>query len=245
MPNMRALFSTRGWGLRHGYEALQKPHASFDLLIRARQAQDQSQAGYDFQMLRGGLDADDIVIRISTGGALMDLRLETETKLRFEFPYGSQMPFDIQSSNMPYLQSPIYEIHMAPEETARWDGYPRLKLIFLSKWISVSKDDGMMRKLFEDFFLYEYPWYPFVRIDHLLDEWLLASVCYMQLYFLRHGCDMSDTYITHGLATLALITLNRLKQTSAAGAVSADRVGEIRSTLFLMAKGLYNQENFY
>ncbi|KAM0737811.1 hypothetical protein ACQRIT_007815 [Beauveria bassiana] len=377
----------------------------------ALQSHDQTQAGVIFQMLREGVATEDIARRITTGLALMDMRLTTETKLRFEFPYRAQMPLEILSSNVPYLQSPIYELYKTPEKMAVWDqnkpqymkpyraadmADSRLKSPSLRDFHGAEPRDAehfMHIKAYQDASftgvhcleplqlddqyhfmkapiiesppkfplpdpLEEASWYGEIMLlyppnnqfcpmhfRHLqrarselslilleitttlwgdsielrdqylynfidekskqLDEWakslpaalapveivypshfklhLLffnvimnlqglveakvdetptsqvyvnrsrrvanhARLCFetlMRLYYLRHGYEMSDTYITHALATLGFATLNQLMQPSADGMVATERTDEIRSTVFLMAKGLADQGRNY
>ncbi|KAM3494163.1 hypothetical protein MY3957_002615 [Beauveria namnaoensis] len=199
-------------GLQENYEGLQRSQANLAAIMGALQSHDQTQAGVIFQMLREGVATEDIARRITTGLALMDMRLTTETKLRFEFPYRAQMPLEILSSNVPYLQSPIYELYKTPEKMAVWDqnkpqymkpyraadmADSRLKSVLPTQWTTVSRDDMLMRSLLQDFFLYEYPWYPFFQIDHFLDDMLhgaeehCSSLLVNVILSLACGCHLS------------------------------------------------------
>lgn len=62
----------------------------------------------------------------------------------------------------------------------------------------------------------------------------------MRLYFLRHGYEYSDTYLTHTLAVLAFMALERLRST-----VDPDESEDVRSTIYLTAKGLADQGKNY
>lgn len=173
--------------LQQNYTDLQTSHATLDVIIRAIQSQDQERAGSIVQMLRDGITPDDIVRQITAGDAMVEMRLATETKFRFEFPYRAQMPREVLSSNSPYLRSPIYELYQAPEQAALLDQHnpqfmkpyhaadildPRLKSVVPSQWTVVSKDDALMRDLLRHYFLHEYPWYAFFHMDHFLDDML-------------------------------------------------------------------------
>lgn len=68
----------------------------------------------------------------------------------------------------------------------------------------------------------------------------------VRLYYLRHGYETSDTYMTHTLATLGFATLGRLARLSPDSTDSARSIEEARSTIFLTAKGLSDQgSNYY
>lgn len=71
----------------------------------------------------------------------------------------------------------------------------------------------------------------------------------LRLYYLRHGFEYSDTYITHHLAVLAFMTLDQLKLSnplSTDTASQAPGLDDGRSTLILTVKGLNDQgRNYY
>lgn len=64
----------------------------------------------------------------------------------------------------------------------------------------------------------------------------------IRLYYLRHGYEYSDTYMTHDLTVLAFMALARAGTTLS----TETDVEETRSTLILAAKGLNEQgRNYY
>ncbi|CAI6338004.1 unnamed protein product [Periconia digitata] len=65
----------------------------------------------------------------------------------------------------------------------------------------------------------------------------------LRLYYLRHGFDKADTYLTHGLAVLAFLSINQLKPPtlSPTEPFSPPHLQDIQSALVLAAKGLYSQ----
>lgn len=48
--------------------------------------------------------------------------------------------------------------------------HPWMDSIKPSKWTAVSSDDGLMRKLLHDYFLYEYDWFTFFHKDSFLED---------------------------------------------------------------------------
>jgi hypothetical protein len=81
------------------------------------------------------------------------------------------------------------------------------------------------------------------------DELAHSSICFetlTRLYYLRHGFEIADAYMTHNLTVLAFMTLNRMTQSSQP-AESGKHPSEEdkRSTLILAAKGLDDQGKSY
>lgn len=181
-------------GLQENYGQLQASHARLLRLVEALQSQDDERASTIYRLLRRGVSPDSIDRQVGTGDALMELRLSTETRFRFEFPLRRQMPSEILRLNSPYLQSLLYETLEKPEteeaspSTTHITGRyrykpqyfkpyqsakmiePRLNSVMPSKWTNVSDDDELMRSLLYSFFQYEYAWYSFFHIDCFLDD---------------------------------------------------------------------------
>lgn len=71
----------------------------------------------------------------------------------------------------------------------------------------------------------------------------------LRLYYLRHGFEYSDTYMTHEMTVLAFIALDQLKSLgskSDRSSKASSGSDDIRSTLLLAAKGLSDQgKNYY
>ncbi|KAF1969126.1 hypothetical protein BU23DRAFT_557964 [Bimuria novae-zelandiae CBS 107.79] len=69
----------------------------------------------------------------------------------------------------------------------------------------------------------------------------------LRLYYLRHGFDKSDMYMTHFLSYLAFLGFERLKALQRSDSASSlEELKEVQSTVILAAKGLHDQgENWY
>lgn len=165
--------------------------------MQAMQSADDVLANGIFRQLRQGASPESIVQQIRTGDALVELRLSTETRYRFDFPYKKDMPSKLLGSNSPYLRSYMYEaVYQSRDAVVRqsdpllsdrdmphyFKPYqasklvdPRLDSILPSEWTGVSKDNALMRELIRMFFAYEYPWYSFFHKDHFLDDMLSGS----------------------------------------------------------------------
>ena len=79
-----------------------------------------------------------------------------------------------------------------------------------------------------------------------------SRVCFetiLRLYYLRHGFEHSDIYITHHLQVLAFMALEQLRSTepkSTDAPAEVSRLEDVRSALILAAKGLSDQgRNYY
>ncbi|KAM6510043.1 hypothetical protein FALCPG4_017674 [Fusarium falciforme] len=161
------------------------------------QSADEVLANSIFRQIRQGASPESIVQQIRTGDAFVELRLSTETRYRFNFPYKKDMPSKLLSSNSPYLRSYMYEAvhqsrdaatyqsdpllgdqdmphYLKPYQASKLND-PRLESILPSEWTNVSKDNELMRGLIRLFFVYEYPWYSFFHKDHFLDDMLSSS----------------------------------------------------------------------
>ena len=82
-----------------------------------------------------------------------------------------------------------------------------------------------------------------LRPLELLAESKRSFETILRLYYLRHGFEHSDLYITHGLNVLTNMALARIKS---ATKPSNQELDDARSTLLLAAKGLNEQgKNYY
>lgn len=84
------------------------------------------------QRLRSGADVAAILNQVKAGNLLLQMAVTPETRLRYEFPYRSEMPFDCGPDN-PYLDSLIYEAaslystdRVGPVHNLGQDGYQSL-----------------------------------------------------------------------------------------------------------------------
>ncbi|OAQ69979.1 nitrate assimilation regulatory protein nirA [Pochonia chlamydosporia 170] len=186
-------------GLKNEHIRLQETHADLEKLVQAMRAQDDGQANTIFRKIREGASTESILRLISTGDALVELRLPTDTKYRFDFPYKKEMPSTIKLSNSPYLRSLMHgAIYATSDATSNratvdsqlWDQYkpqylkpyqaarivdPRFESVMPSNWTHVSSDNELMRRLLHAYFLFEYPWYSFFHKDHFLDDMVSGS----------------------------------------------------------------------
>ncbi|KAJ6442817.1 Alkaline proteinase [Purpureocillium lavendulum] len=143
--------------------------------------------------LRLGADVSTVLRQIREGDLLLQLSLAPESRRRYEFPYSANMPVYLQTPDNPYYRSPVYGIAvdrgylsqpgspLAPtEQPSRYQGVyvqpyhsatiidPRLSEVDLTRWTSVTSDNGLMRKLLHAYFLHEYPTFPGLHKDIFL-----------------------------------------------------------------------------
>jgi hypothetical protein len=85
---------------------------------------------------------------------------------------------------------------------------------------------------------------PIVTVDTQITNSNLCFETLMRLYYLRHGFEGCDAYLTDNLAVLAFTTLNSVK--SAVSSLSTTEIDGIRGMLLLTAKELDGQgENYH
>jgi hypothetical protein len=118
---------------------------------------------------------------------------------RNDFPYLQVIPAALYVAQNEYLKSLVegkaflpdissqqsQSVHTETVDDAN-DMYPkpyhaasivdyRLEMIRPSKWTNVSQDDGLMRRLIHDYFLYEYQCFPFFQKDYFLDDMIYGT----------------------------------------------------------------------
>ncbi|KAH8657914.1 putative C6 transcription factor [Xylariales sp. PMI_506] len=166
-------------------------------LLRDLPSQD---AATIMQRIRSGADASSLVKHVAAGNLLLQLSLEPETRMRYEFPYMAEMPASLLSDN-PYLDSLIYEGVLLysdhhPQETSSertssllqkfgpsqyQDLYlkpihaaelidPRLSSVKPSMWTSVCSDDDLMRNLMAVLFRNEFSFAVPFQKDYFLED---------------------------------------------------------------------------
>ncbi|KAF5636194.1 nitrogen assimilation transcription factor nit-4 [Fusarium sp. NRRL 52700] len=149
------------------------------------------------QRLRSGTDAASVVNQARAGNALLQMAVVPETRLRYEFPYRSEMPKEFELNN-PYLNSMLYETaslysHGQTSGTALLEHLgsldseeqrsPYLKpfhaaQVFdplfsdgkVSAWTSVCDDDKLMRDLLSVLFRCEYQFTAAFHKDLFLED---------------------------------------------------------------------------
>lgn len=67
----------------------------------------------------------------------------------------------------------------------------------------------------------------------------------IRIYYLRHGFESTDSYLLHHLTMLAFRSLDSLKSVQVRDGCSPEDVEDLRSTVFLAAKGLRDQGRSY
>ncbi|KAF5506420.1 Nitrogen assimilation transcription factor nit-4 [Colletotrichum siamense] len=147
-----------------------------------------------FQRIRSGADATTIVNHVEAGDLLLQMAVTPETRLRYDFPYRSEMP-EIYIQNNPYLNSFIYEaaslysahgqgrpshatasgsqelqsVYTKPFHAAQVVE-PRLSDAKVSWWTNVCDDDSLMRDLLRALFRCEYQFSAAFQKDLFLED---------------------------------------------------------------------------
>ncbi|KAF3799371.1 Nitrogen assimilation transcription factor nirA [Colletotrichum gloeosporioides] len=147
-----------------------------------------------FQRIRSGADATTIVNHVEAGDLLLQMAITPETRLRYDFPYRSEMP-EIYIQNNPYLNSFIYEaaslysahgqgrpshaiasgsqelqsVYTRPFHAAQVVE-PRLSDAKVSWWTNVCDDDSLMQDLLRALFRCEYQFSAAFQKDLFLED---------------------------------------------------------------------------
>ncbi|EQB58862.1 hypothetical protein CGLO_00836 [Colletotrichum gloeosporioides Cg-14] len=147
-----------------------------------------------FQRIRSGADATTIVNHVEAGDLLLQMAVTPETRLRYDFPYRSEMP-EIYIQNNPYLNSFIYEaaslysahgqgrpshatasgsqelqsVYTRPFHAAQVVE-PRLSDAKVSWWTNVCDDDSLMQDLLRALFRCEYQFSAAFQKDLFLED---------------------------------------------------------------------------
>ncbi|EEU40043.1 uncharacterized protein NECHADRAFT_11983, partial [Fusarium vanettenii 77-13-4] len=147
--------------------------------------------------IRSGIDVQTVLNQVKAGDLLLQVALVPETRLRYEFPYRSEMPADYARDN-PYLDSLIFEgaslystsqasDHVTPrlmtnlgsEEQqslylkpfhAAHVAEPLLSNVKPSLWTPVCNDDALMRDLLGVLFRCEYQFTAAFQKDLFLED---------------------------------------------------------------------------
>lgn len=146
------------------------------------------------QRIRAGVAPDSILRHVHAGDLLLQLQVAPESRYRFEFPYRANMPSLLRIASNPYFQSTLFEAaSIIPDSkmpTSSVERYrpqytkpyvaativdARLDLVKPSRWTQVIDDDNLMRHLLQQYFLYEYQWFPLFHKDDFLDAMLTGS----------------------------------------------------------------------
>ncbi|KAL6907142.1 hypothetical protein GGI43DRAFT_420896 [Trichoderma evansii] len=186
---------TSAQALKRGYYDIRNrksPHQELFELVRNLSDQE---AEHVFQRIRSGADVTTILNHIKVGNVLVQMAVTPETRLRYVFPYRSEMPEDIFINN-PYMESKIYEAASLHSNASRYtasnfddsissDEYqnlyikpfhsaevidPLLTNAKPSAWTAVCNDDVLMRNLLSVFFRCEHHFTSAFQKDYFLED---------------------------------------------------------------------------
>ncbi|KAH6884387.1 hypothetical protein B0T10DRAFT_493135 [Thelonectria olida] len=182
---------------RHGSRDRATVHEEIIDLLKTLPDQD---AQGVLQRIRSGIDIATVLKQVKAGDVLVQMAVVPETRLRYEFPYRSEMPADYARNN-PYLDSLMYEAtslysanrySTSSEQTAslftanfisedHQSLYlkpfhaadvvePRLSDVKISTWTTVCSDDVLMRDLLRVLFRCEYQFTAAFQKDLFLED---------------------------------------------------------------------------
>ncbi|TDZ22302.1 Nitrogen assimilation transcription factor nirA [Colletotrichum orbiculare MAFF 240422] len=147
------------------------------------------------QRIRSGTDIATVVNHVQAGDILLQMAVAPETRLRYDFPYRSEMP-EFYIRDNPYLDSLVYEaaslysaneifgvsrpdhgtesqavqsIYLKPFHAAHVVE-PRLTDANISSWTSVCDDNVLMRDLVRSFLRCEYQFTAAFQMDLFLED---------------------------------------------------------------------------
>ncbi|TWU77756.1 hypothetical protein ED733_008622 [Metarhizium rileyi] len=158
-------------------------------LFRAVQTRGEAEAAEIYRRIRLGDDPEAVLRQVTCGDLLLQLHVEPETRLRYEFPYVTKMPDYLQAFDNAYLRSQVYEWtskYNASESASRraLQGQaqysrpyqaatlvePKIDQVRPSQWTMVSSDDASMRAVLRAYFQFDYPFFSFFHKDSFLDD---------------------------------------------------------------------------
>ncbi|SPJ82035.1 related to nitrate assimilation regulatory protein nirA [Fusarium torulosum] len=182
---------------RDKYETLVESHPAA-VVYRAIQTRPQAEALEIFRRIQSGVDAETLMLQLTSADLLLQVQLEPETRSRYQFIYSPLMPAYLQTTDNPFMKSLIHE--WSDRDDASTIAAPRLPEsdlghraqylrphhaaviidsrlddIIPSKWTSVHASDDIMRSLIRAYFLQEYDWFTFFHKDHFLDDMVTES----------------------------------------------------------------------
>lgn len=107
---------------RHG-EVMEKT-AACEGLFHLLSTLPEGEASDILRRIRTGSDPATVYNQVTVGDALLQMAVAPETRFRYEFPYLSEMPFELTVDN-PYMDSLIYEAtSLFPESRRELSGIP-------------------------------------------------------------------------------------------------------------------------
>jgi hypothetical protein len=180
--------------LKRKYDALEERNTNYQELYRLLGSRPQREAVDILDRLRSGSDVESLVRYVKSGDLLLQLSATPETRHHYHLGNYLRIPTFPKGTNNPYLTSLVYKSHFnSTSSIAQRGSYrkaatieyqrmydtpyhtvqmvdPRLNAVKPSKWTGVISDDGLLRKILETYFLYEYPAFPYFHKDYFLDD---------------------------------------------------------------------------
>ncbi|KAJ3537587.1 hypothetical protein NM208_g6252 [Fusarium decemcellulare] len=186
---------TRQQALSRSHSDHEDRSSVYEQLIQLLKTLPDKDAQHVLQRLRSGADAATILSHVQAGDVLLQMAVVPETRLRYEFPYRSEMPRDYAPNN-PYMDSLIYEAaslystdqhsslpgHAVSQLTAEHQSLylkpfhaaqvvePLLSDAKISFWTTVCDDDVLMRDLLGVLFRCEYQFTAAFQKDLFLED---------------------------------------------------------------------------
>lgn len=183
---------THSQALKRKYGELQTRQTPYEELFDILKSKSEEESLEIYRRIRAGGDIDIILRHVKDGDLLMQLLVVPETHRQYQFPYVPEMPPFILSPDNQYLDSLIYDAtalgHAFPtgktlQRMSRAVPYqcPYLKpyraaeivdgtlsRAMIARWTRVISDDRLLRKLIQDYLLYQHPWTAFFQHDLFL-----------------------------------------------------------------------------
>ncbi|KAG5932622.1 hypothetical protein E4U53_001242 [Claviceps sorghi] len=99
---------TKSQALKRSYWELKNQGTTQQQLLELMRDLPEQDALEILHRMRTGADPGGIVQQVKAGGVLVQMAIQPESRLRYDFPYGSEIPAD-DIPNNPYLKSRLYE----------------------------------------------------------------------------------------------------------------------------------------
>ncbi|KAM5355044.1 hypothetical protein ACJ41O_001690 [Fusarium nematophilum] len=185
------------------------------------QTRPESEALEIFRRIRAGDDAETIMRQLTTADLLLQVRMEPESRYRYQFPYSSQLPTYLQSPNNEFIKSRVYEWNAGDDSQSSQPPSPnddkftahylrpfhaativdaRLAEVVPSRYTTVHAGDDLMRTLLHAYFLQEYDWFTFFHKDCFLDDMIAGTSIFCSPLLvnavLAVGCFMTVPLLT-------------------------------------------------
>ena len=184
---------THSQALKRKFSELQTRKSAYKEVFDLLCSRSAEEAANLLLRIRAGADIERILQHIRNGDLLLQLALIPESRTRYEFPSNQKMPDSLyQGIHNPYFNSIIYQLTL-PEESrshrqkhaavddSRLSLYlkpyhaaelvePRLSGAKISQWTLVPTDESLLHQLMHQYFLHQYPFWPFFHKDHFLED---------------------------------------------------------------------------